>query len=67
MPGMGGFELQEYLRVSEARIPVIFITGHDLFGMEQKAMKLGAVAYLRKPFEGEALLDAVQRACKKTE
>jgi FixJ family two-component response regulator len=67
MPGMDGFELQEHLVAAEARIPVIFITGHDRFGMEQKAMKLGAVAYLRKPFEGEALLDAVQRACEKAD
>jgi FixJ family two-component response regulator len=65
MPGMDGFELQEHLVASEARIPVIFITGHDRLGMEQKAMKLGAAAYLRKPFDGEALLDAVQLACEK--
>jgi two-component system response regulator FixJ len=63
MPGMDGFELQEHLTASRARIPVIIITGHDRLGMEEKAMKLGAVAYLRKPFEGEALLDAVQRSC----
>jgi FixJ family two-component response regulator len=61
MPGMGGFELKEHLAASESSIPVIFITGHDRFGMEEKAMKLGAIAYLRKPFEGEALLDAIQR------
>jgi FixJ family two-component response regulator len=63
MPGMGGFELQEHLVASETRIPVIFITGHDQFGMEEKAMKLGAVAYLRKPFDGQSLLDAIQRGC----
>jgi FixJ family two-component response regulator len=62
MPGMSGFELKEYLADSGYRIPVIFITGHDRFGMEEKAMKLGAIAYLRKPFEGEALLGAIQRA-----
>ena len=62
MPGMDGFELQEQLTASGARIPVIIITGHDRLGMEEDAMKLGAVAYLRKPFEGEALLDAVQRS-----
>ena len=62
MPGMSGFELQEYLATSEPHIPVIFITGHDRFGMEEKAMKLGAIAYLRKPFDGQSLLDAIQRA-----
>jgi two-component system, LuxR family, response regulator FixJ len=63
MPGTGGFELQEYLATSKTRVPVIFITGHDRFGMEEKAMKLGAIAYLRKPFDDQALLDAISRAC----
>lgn len=61
MPGMGGFELQEYLASSESRIPIIYITGHDRFGVEEKAKKLGAIAYLRKPFDGQLLLDAIQR------
>jgi two-component system, LuxR family, response regulator FixJ len=64
MPGMGGFELQEYLAVSETRVPVIFITGHDSFGMEERAMKLGAIAYLRKPFDDQVLLDAIHLACR---
>jgi FixJ family two-component response regulator len=63
MPGMGGFELKEHLTASESRIPVIFITGHDRFGMEERAMKLGAIAYLRKPFDVQSLLDAIQRGC----
>ena len=62
MPGMGGFELKEYLAGSASCTPVIFITGHDRFGMEEKAMKLGAIAYLRKPFDGQSLFDAIQRA-----
>ena len=63
MLGMDGFALQEHLVASETRIPVIFITGHDRFGMEERAMKLGAIAYLRKPFDGQALLDAIQTGC----
>jgi FixJ family two-component response regulator len=63
MPGMGGFELQECLAAREILVPAIFITGHDGFGMEEKAMKLGAVAYLRKPFDDQALLDAIYYAC----
>jgi FixJ family two-component response regulator len=62
MPGMSGFELQEHLATPESHIPVIYITGHDRFGMEEKAMKLGAIAYLRKPFDGQLLLDAIQQA-----
>jgi FixJ family two-component response regulator len=62
MPGIGGFELQERLATSEIPTPVIFITGHDRLGMEEKAMKLGAIAYLRKPFDDKTLLNAIQHA-----
>ncbi len=59
LPGMSGFQLQEHLAKSQRRIPVIFITGHDRNRMEDEAMRLGAVAYLRKPFDEQCLLDAV--------
>ena len=64
LPGISGFEFQQELLVSGVRMPVIFITGHDRAGMEEQAMKLGATAYLRKPFDEEALLDAIRRAMK---
>jgi two-component system response regulator FixJ len=39
---------------------VIFITGHDRDRMEEEAMRLGAIAYLRKPFDEQYLLDAIR-------
>lgn len=65
LPGMSGFNLQKHLVKSQTRIPVIFITGHDRYRMEDEAMRLGAVAYLRKPFDEQYLLDAIQLACEK--
>jgi two-component system, LuxR family, response regulator FixJ len=65
LPGMSGFNLQGHLVESQNRIPVIFITGHDRYRMEDEAMRLGAIAYLRKPFDGQCLLDAIQLACGK--
>jgi len=65
LPGMSGFELQEYLTASRTPIPVIFITGHDRPGMAEQALRLGARAYLRKPFDGQAILDAIQPLCRK--
>jgi FixJ family two-component response regulator len=59
LPGMSGFQLQESLLKSQRRIPVIFITAHDHNRMEDEAMRLGAVAYLRKPFDEQCLLNAV--------
>ena len=65
LPGMSGFKLQEHLVKSQTRIPVIFVTGHDSYLMEGEAMRLGAIAYLRKPFDEQYLLDAIQLACEK--
>jgi len=64
LPGISGFELQEELRAAGVRMPVIFVTGHDHAGMEERAMWLGATAYLRKPFDEEALLGAIRMAMK---
>jgi len=65
LPGMSGFNLQGHLVKSQTRIPVIFITGHDRNRMEDEAMRLGAIAYLRKPFDEQYLLDAIELACEK--
>ena len=52
MPGMSGFEVLSLLKESEetAGIPVIFITGSALAEDEAKALSLGAVDYIHKPF-----------------
>jgi FixJ family two-component response regulator len=65
LSGMSGFKLQEHLVKLQTCIPVIFITGHDSYRMEDEAMRLGAIAYLRKPFDDQCLLDAIQLACEK--
>jgi FixJ family two-component response regulator len=65
LPGISGFKLQELLINLQTYIPVIFITGRDSYRMEDEAMRLGAIAYLRKPFDEKSLLDAIQLACEK--
>lgn len=52
MPGMNGFETLEKLRENDdvADIPVIFITGLKDADHEQKGLMLGALDYIRKPF-----------------
>jgi FixJ family two-component response regulator len=64
LPGMIGFELQEWLLASGVQMPVIVITGQDREGMEERAMRLGASAYLRKPVDEEILLGAIRLAVK---
>ncbi len=64
LPGLSGFDLRKCLIESHSRIPVIFITGHDRARMEDEAMKLAAIAYIRKPFDERDLLDAIQLSCE---
>ena len=63
LPGMTGLDLQEKLSASGAKYEVIFMTAHDNPQWRQRAKQAGAVAYLRKPFDEQSLLDAIQLAC----
>jgi FixJ family two-component response regulator len=62
MPGLSGLDLQrELIRVGQS-IPIIFITAHGDIPMAVRAMKLGAIEFLTKPFRDEDLLDAIRQA-----
>ncbi len=65
MPGMSGLELQHRLLGMDARLPIIFITGHGDIPMAVEAMKHGAVEFIQKPFRDQDLLDCIQGALKK--
>ena len=62
MPGMSGLELQQKLVEMNARIPIVFITGHGDVPMAVEAMKRGAVDFIRKPFRDQELLDRINEA-----
>ena len=62
MPGMSGLELQAHLNADHCRIPTIFITAHGDAKMRMQAMRAGAVEFLAKPFDDEALLESVRAA-----
>lgn len=62
MPEMNGIELVRRLKQLHAPHPVIMITGHADVPLAIEAMKAGVVDFLEKPFEDDALLDAVRRA-----
>jgi FixJ family two-component response regulator len=59
---MSGLDLQKQLVADGLRIPVIFITAHDDAPTRERIEKSGAAGYLWKPFDGQALLDAIGRA-----
>jgi two-component system response regulator FixJ len=62
MPDMDGLQLQEELNRRQIGLPVIVVTGHGDVPLAVRAMKAGAVDFLEKPFDGEIMLDTVQRA-----
>jgi FixJ family two-component response regulator len=62
MPGPSGLELQEALARRHSTLPVIFLTGFGDIPMSVRAIKAGAVDFLTKPVEREALIRAVRSA-----
>jgi two-component system, LuxR family, response regulator FixJ len=64
MPGMTGIQLLQHLKETQAALPVIVITGHGDVPLAVEAIRSGAVDFLEKPFDDEALLTAVQAAMK---
>ena len=62
MPGMSGLDLQAKLNAEHCRIPTIFITAHGDTRLRMQALRAGAVEFLAKPFDDEALLGSVRAA-----
>ena len=61
MPGMSGLELQDELIARGVPDPIIFITGHGDVPMAVSTMKKGAVDFIEKPFDQDALKALVER------
>ncbi|WP_421916742.1 response regulator transcription factor [Mesorhizobium sp.] len=62
MDGMGGVELSQVLRERGDDTPVIFITAFPDDRIRDRVMAAGAYGFLGKPFEGQALIDCIERA-----
>ncbi|WP_275099639.1 response regulator transcription factor [Sedimenticola hydrogenitrophicus] len=62
MPGMSGMDLQNQLLEQPLCPPIIIITGHGDVPMAVRAVQAGAVDFIQKPFNDQALLDSVHRA-----
>jgi FixJ family two-component response regulator len=64
LPRMSGLELQSELSGNAKAVPIIFMTAHFDERVRERALEAGAVAFLQKPFNSEALLDAVYSVLK---
>lgn len=67
LPDLNGLELQARVAAERSEMPIIFLTGHGDVPMSVRAMKRGALEFLTKPFDADALLSAIRYAIKRSE
>ena len=64
MPVMDGFALHDVVRTARPDLPVFLITGRHEIGDQQRASAKDIRGFFRKPFDGPALLAAVDEALR---
>jgi two-component system response regulator HydG len=62
MPEMDGLELLAEIRRVDEQLPVVFMTAYGTVDTAVEAMKNGAYDYITKPFSGDELIVAIERA-----
>jgi FixJ family two-component response regulator len=62
LPDASGLDVQQQIAVDRPELPIIFITGCGDIEMTVRAMKAGAVEFLTKPLENDAVLGAIRQA-----
>jgi DNA-binding NtrC family response regulator len=65
MTGMDGIELLQHLLAQDSSIIVILLTAHGSIDSAKEALRRGAFDYLQKPYDRDALLQAIHRALTK--
>ena len=64
MPGMSGLDLQSHLAAQGHRVPIIFITAFPDDNVRSRALAQGAVCFLEKPFDSQALSRCIDMALR---
>ncbi|GAA0466479.1 response regulator FixJ [Parasphingorhabdus litoris] len=67
MPEMNGLEVQQRMVAEGIDMPVVILTGHGDVEIAVQAMRAGAINFLEKPYEKEALLAAMDEAFERIE
>ena len=65
MPGLDGWETQQRLLKSGSNRPVIIMSADKNGGLNERVLKAGAVGFLQKPFNDQALVDLINIAIEK--
>ena len=66
LPDLNGLDLQKLVAADRSEMPIIFVTGHGDVPMTVRAMKAGAVEFLTKPVDTDALLNAIRDALERS-
>ena len=62
LPGLDGLAVQSSVQQSGVKLPVVFITASESMEVRAQALQTGAVAWLRKPVNDQALLETIRLA-----
>jgi len=62
MPGMSGLDLLMHVRTLGNDVPFIFITAFPDESVRARALKVGAICFLAKPFTGSVLIGCIETA-----
>jgi two-component system response regulator DctR/two-component system response regulator FixJ len=65
MSGMSGLDLQRELGRRGSPLPTVIITGHGDVPLAVAALKAGAVDFLEKPFDSDAILASIEQALRR--
>ena len=64
MPGMTGLELHGHLAAAGTPIPTILITAYPDEQVRSRALSMGVICFLAKPFSPEDLLSCIETALR---
>jgi two-component system response regulator FixJ len=65
MPFMSGLELIDYIKAKNSALNILVMTAYGDIPMAVRSMKAGAVDFILKPFNEQALLESIQQCLNK--
>lgn len=60
LPGLSGWEVMEQLQQQQSNVPAVIMTALSEISNAERALAMGAIAYLQKPFSFAELLEIIQ-------
>ena len=66
LPDIDGMELLRVVKNKQVRCPVVVITGHGSVDVAVESMRMGAAAFLEKPFERQQLIVEVRKTLNRS-